>query len=1379
MLFNQSKTRHNNSLNVNSLEKLTLSDLFEIIDQLWYRIRDQQIIVLTTNHNQRDPYHTALLSPLNIDACMHTSSPQPIALPDGGEIEQLDSSEHKPLVDFDATNNRAYQSSVLVSNSETENMRETSKRQCMTESVLSSDDSRTRISLTDFVAPDYRVDLVRAYQNGSIMFTSDNKDTREGLNGECLTESVLSDDDLTKQELLPESTSLTFSELTSEDIDGFYDSISVDSDSDDFDDGAGMLPDLKDEFVDGLSSSCGDERITVSTTNHRDPPDAALLPLVDMETDIHTASPQLIALPDGGEIVQLESIEQKPLVDFDATNNRAYQSGVLVSSKKKNVVEAYKGQWECLIQRTKKDMGEGSNKECLTKGALSLDDSTERNSIDARQRRGRLHSMEHEQPATFAELGTDPENESIVYDLLRNRSLIAIKDFDHWVGMLPNLKNEQFRLSGLLEIIHGLLSSYGDERIIILTTNHNHIDRVDAALLRPLIIDLCLHTSSPQPMAVADGAEIVQLDSSEQKPLEDFDATSNRAYQSNILVCNSEGKSTREASRRQCIPESVLSLVDSMTRISSTDFYAPNCSAHLERADQSGPIVFNLETKDSREGLNRECLTTSVLSLDDSSRQKSLPDVDATKNKAHLVRAYQKGLVVSLSKNKNRGEALKREYISRSVLGLGDLQQHFGGRRDDAAKNFGDSLALKSFEVLDSLSLGKHSNNIRHLAWWRTLTHKHCVQLKKSQDLPRSLLSDYSGTLAAQFAIGLPDGGHIPSLSKKIVKNTLKRKSRTMSVLSLEDHRQHVGRRRGDDANYSGAKHICRQLAVDGESTAKCIRRQHGTSRWPFKQSVVGLPDGGYMLSLSKKKIVRKTFKRKCRNMSVLSLEYHWKVDSKWEDSVKSIEAKHIYRQLVIHFVSRVKRIHRQHGFHRWPFQQNWATRKGQSLGDERPSEFMSLSADGKLISRLQRIHVSWLGRFSPWPSALRGAAEIVGPTALSSSEFAATNRAHRVGQDQSSPTASHSKKKRTREQEDPEEINTSVTLNDLRQHYGRKRKDAAESLGVSVSTLKRICRQHGIKRWPNLIRKKVWRPPDPHGETNPSPTCETLSTNGQIEMENDPAPSQAMPTIPQTMGSSNDWRNLLASQEEPFLEGHVLGSFNWGVASCYDLVMSQPMTTIPHTMGSLDDSRNLLASQEEPFLEKDFFGFVDGAVTSCYDPALSQPMPTILHTMGSSIDWRNLVTSQQEPFLQGDVSGSINWIVPTSSYPALSQPMSTITRTMPEIPLTENEDMGSVELKATYGDTIIKFQLRPMFGISELKEEVSKRREFELGSYKIEYKDAEGDWTLIACNDDIRRYLQQLKSFGKQVIELRVRDEAPNTTNSCEFCGSLMRERP
>ncbi|KAH7852437.1 hypothetical protein Vadar_024770 [Vaccinium darrowii] len=229
----------NNSLLVSNSEKentreavkLTLTGLLEIIDGLVSCCWDQQIIVLTTNHNQRDPFHTALLHPLNINAYMHTSSPQPLALPDGGEIVELDSLEQKLLANFDATNEKAYQSGVLVFHSEKKNTREASKGQCMKESALSLVDSTTRISSMHFNAPDYKGDLVRAYQGDPFTFNSEKKGTTEG---ECLTNSVLSDDDSTKQNSLPDCTSLASFPETIEDFD-------------DFDDGAGMLPNLKDE----------------------------------------------------------------------------------------------------------------------------------------------------------------------------------------------------------------------------------------------------------------------------------------------------------------------------------------------------------------------------------------------------------------------------------------------------------------------------------------------------------------------------------------------------------------------------------------------------------------------------------------------------------------------------------------------------------------------------------------------------------------------------------------------------------------------------------------------------------------------------------------------------------------------------------------------------------------------------------------------------------------------------------------------------------------------------------------------------------------------------------------------------------------------------
>lgn len=87
-------------------------------------------------------------------------------------------------------------------------------------------------------------------------------------------------------------------------------------------------------------------------------------------------------------------------------------------------------------------------------------------------------------------------------------------------------------------------------------------------------------------------------------------------------------------------------------------------------------------------------LTKSVLSFDDSTKRISLPDFVVTENKAHLVRAYQSGPIVSLSENKNRGEVVKGECITNSTLDLEDLQQHSSGRQDAAEKSFGSKCLL-------------------------------------------------------------------------------------------------------------------------------------------------------------------------------------------------------------------------------------------------------------------------------------------------------------------------------------------------------------------------------------------------------------------------------------------------------------------------------------------------------------------------------------------------------------------------------------------------------------------------------------------------------------------------------------------------------------
>ncbi|XP_062216538.1 AAA-ATPase At3g50940-like [Phragmites australis] len=87
---------------------------------------------------------------------------------------------------------------------------------------------------------------------------------------------------------------------------------------------------------------------------------------------------------------------------------------------------------------------------------------------------------------------------------MKNRSILLIEDVDCAVAAAPRrkadggsdesrptYKNHKVTLSGLLNMVDGLWSSSGHERILIFTTNH--MDRLDQALLRPGRMDMHIH----------------------------------------------------------------------------------------------------------------------------------------------------------------------------------------------------------------------------------------------------------------------------------------------------------------------------------------------------------------------------------------------------------------------------------------------------------------------------------------------------------------------------------------------------------------------------------------------------------------------------------------------------------------------------------------------------------------------------------------------------------------------------------------------------------------------------------------------------------------------------------------------------------------------
>ncbi|CAH9104392.1 unnamed protein product [Cuscuta epithymum] len=81
-----------------------------------------------------------------------------------------------------------------------------------------------------------------------------------------------------------------------------------------------------------------------------------------------------------------------------------------------------------------------------------------------------------------------------------SRSILVIEDIDCSIKLenresLEEKENchDKVTLSGLLNFLDGILSCCGEEKIIVLTTNHK--DKLDPALLRPGRMDMHIHLS--------------------------------------------------------------------------------------------------------------------------------------------------------------------------------------------------------------------------------------------------------------------------------------------------------------------------------------------------------------------------------------------------------------------------------------------------------------------------------------------------------------------------------------------------------------------------------------------------------------------------------------------------------------------------------------------------------------------------------------------------------------------------------------------------------------------------------------------------------------------------------------------------------------------
>ncbi|KAJ9553857.1 hypothetical protein OSB04_017902 [Centaurea solstitialis] len=283
-----------------------------------------------------------------------------------------------------------------------------------------------------------------------------------------------------------------------------------------------------------------------------------------------------------------------------------------------------------------------------------------------------------------------------------------------------------------------------------------------------------------------------------------------------------------------------------------------------------------------------------------------------------------------------------------------------------------------------------------------------------------------------------------------------------------------------------------------------------------------------------------------------------------------------------------------------------------------------------------------------------------------------------------------------------------TITLEMLRQHFAGSLKDAAKNIGVCPTTLKRICRQHGIQRWPSRKIKKVGHSlrkiqlvmDSVHGGSG-SFQIESFYSNFPKLASPDPSKTNPLP--------------FSASKVETFDSKAADGAT--AATSCSQgSSSSQSFSGGTHQVQQVDEDT------------------VEGALKRNKSDA-------DIHTFcGSS-------NQDQEPKL-----------FPRShSHKSLHEPPK--CQNLPPKPRV-TADGHLRRVKVTFGEEKVRFRLQKDWGYNDLLQEIGKRfRMNDISGFHLKYLDDDSEWVLLTCDADLEECIDVYRSFKSGTIRLTLRE--------------------
>ncbi|KAL8216611.1 hypothetical protein R6Q57_023448 [Mikania cordata] len=301
-----------------------------------------------------------------------------------------------------------------------------------------------------------------------------------------------------------------------------------------------------------------------------------------------------------------------------------------------------------------------------------------------------------------------------------------------------------------------------------------------------------------------------------------------------------------------------------------------------------------------------------------------------------------------------------------------------------------------------------------------------------------------------------------------------------------------------------------------------------------------------------------------------------------------------------------------------------------------------------------------------------------------------------------------------------------SISLEVLQQHFAGSLKDAARNLGVCPTTMKRICRQHGISRWPSRKINKVNR---------------SLTKLKRV--------------IESVQGGEGTFTIPLATTQLPL----GVDSTSWPTA---------PNGSPTNQLGSpgskpfdLPCPKNGQGPTNQTSGSREASTSSPNSHRSCQESQLYEvkaPNADALQTAQAEEPFRGIMLIED--------AGSSHDL--TNLCP-VTEPLEKVQLSPKAQPFTTRPETKTITIKASHREDIIRFRVATNSGIITLKEEVAKRLKLDVGTFDIKYLDDDHEWVLIVCDADLQECIELSMSSGCNIIRLLVHDLSTNLGSSCE----------